>query len=145
MASSNVYDRNNSTKIGKRILMTQKWELLLPPQIQLKMKWDKYDTKPMFIQQRRILILCRIVNDSFSGTRFLTSIIGPMYFKSNEIEQCYTSFIIWVKCINIPRYWTLMTETSKLWWQSWHMLSPRLQTRSLQKWVYIACSRQLGP
>ena len=28
----------------------------------------------------------KIVNESFSGTRFKTSIIGPMCFKSNETE-----------------------------------------------------------
>ena len=33
-------------------------------------------------------------NDSFSRTRFKTNIIKPMYFKSNVIKKCYTSFII---------------------------------------------------
>ena len=33
-----------------------------------------------------------------------TNIIGSIYFKSNEIEQCYTFFIIWIKCRNRPRY-----------------------------------------
>ena len=68
----------------------------------------------MFIRRRRILNLCRIINDSFSRTRFKTSTIGPMYFKSNEIEQYYTSFVIWVKCRNRPRYWPLLTDTSNL-------------------------------
>ena len=56
----------------------------------------------------------KIVNDSFSGTRFKTDIIGAMYFKSNKIEQYYTSFIIWIKSRNRPRYGTLLTEISKL-------------------------------
>ena len=37
-----------------------------------------------------------------------------MYFKSNEMEQCHTSFIVWVKRRNRPRYWTLLTEISNL-------------------------------
>ena len=65
----------------------------------------------MFIHQRRVLNSCRIVNHSFSGTRFLTCIIGPMYFKSNEIEQRYTSFIIWVKCIY--KYTTLLNANDR--------------------------------
>ena len=44
------------------------------------------------------------LSPTFSRTRFKTNIIGTMYFKSNEMEQCYTSFIIWVKCRNRPRY-----------------------------------------
>ena len=31
--------------------------------------------------------------------------IGPMYFKSSETEQCFTSFIIWNRFRNRPCYW----------------------------------------
>ena len=47
----------------------------------------------------------KTVNENFSRTRFKASIIGSMYFKGNETEQCYTSSVIWVRCSNRPCYW----------------------------------------
>ena len=45
-----------------------------------------------------------------------------MYFKSNEIKHCYTSFIIWLS-VEIDH----ATEHHWQKFQSWDMLSPMMK------------------
>ena len=47
---------------------------------------------------------------------------GQCVLKKNETEQCYTSFIIWVRCRNRPCYWFKSAID-----RNWNMLSPMMK------------------
>ena len=68
-----------------------------------------------------------------SGTRFKTSIIGRMWFKSKNTKQCYTFFIIWVRCRK-----KTMTLVQKHYWQKFqsrNMQSPTMKLSDIKKSV----------